>query len=88
MTDPEVLGAIRLHTVGGAGMSVLEKVVWLADTIEPNRVFPGVDAIREATGRGLEEGMRATVARQLEHLAAKGAPVHPGLFALRDELGL
>jgi len=87
VTDPEVLGAIRLHTVGGAGMSVLEKIVWLADYIEPNRDFPGIDALRAAAGRDLDEAMRAAVRRQTEHLAAKGAPAHPGLFALRDELG-
>ena len=87
VTDPEVLGAIRLHTVGGAGMRLLEKIVWLADYVEPNRAFPGVDELRAAAaGPSLDAAMRLAVRRQMEVLAAKAAPAHPGLFALRDEL--
>ena len=45
--DPEILGAIRWHTTGRAGMTKLEKLIYLADVVEPNRrVFPALPAIR------------------------------------------
>ena len=47
LTDPEILRAIEVHTVGSAQMSDLDKVVYVADYIEPNRDFPGVEQARE-----------------------------------------
>ena len=52
-----VVSAIRYHTTGKPGMSRLEKILYLADYIEANRSFPGVDALREAAHRSLDEGM-------------------------------
>ncbi len=47
ITDRDILDAIAYHTTGRIGMTVLEKVVYLADYIEPGRSFPGVDEVRE-----------------------------------------
>ena len=47
LSDPEILRAIEIHTVGSAQMSDLDKVVYVADYIEPNRDFPGVEEARE-----------------------------------------
>ena len=41
--DPEIPRAIEIHTVGAGQMSDLDKVVYVADYIERNRAFPGVD---------------------------------------------
>lgn len=57
VTDPAVLDAIRYHTTGRAGMSLLEKVVWLADFIEPGRIFPGVDEIRRLAEDDLDRAL-------------------------------
>lgn len=46
VSDPDVLNAIRWHTSGRPGMTILEKVIYLADYIEPGRHFPGVDEVR------------------------------------------
>ena len=43
----EVLDAIRYHTSGRPGMTLLEKIIYLADYIEPGRHFPGVEEVRE-----------------------------------------
>ena len=49
ITDEDVLGAIRCHTMGRENMSVLELVIFVADAIEQNRApYPGLDKIREA----------------------------------------
>lgn len=55
--SPAVLDAIRWHTTGRSGMSLLEKVIWLADYIEPGRQFAGVEQVREAATRDLDEAL-------------------------------
>ena len=56
--DPEVLGAIRWHTTGHANMTKLEKIVYLADMIEPNRKpYPGLEALRKLCMTDLDEAM-------------------------------
>lgn len=52
-----VVAAIRYHTTGRPAMSRLEKILYLADYIEVNRNFPGVDRLRAAAHRSLDEGM-------------------------------
>ena len=52
-----VVTAIRYHTTGRPAMSRLEKILYLADYIEVNRNFPGVDRLRAAAHRSLDEGM-------------------------------
>ena len=46
--DEDIINAVSYHTTGRPGMSLLEKIIYIADAIEPNRNYPGVDALREA----------------------------------------
>ena len=57
ISDAEVLAAICNHTVGRAGMTMMEKIVYLADMIEPLRDFPGVEALRALARQDLDAGM-------------------------------
>ncbi len=76
--DPEVLGAIRWHTTGRAGMTKLEKIVYLADMIEPNRKpFPGMDALRRLCGTDLDEALRLALRLSLAHVLRQGNALHP-----------
>ena len=50
----EVFRAIWWHTTGRAGMSVLEKILYIADYMEPNRCFPGVETLRELVWKDLD----------------------------------
>jgi len=68
ITDEDVLNAIRYHTTGRAGMSPLEKLIYLADMVEPNREFEGVEDIRAAFERDLDEGMYLGLKRTIEFL--------------------
>ena len=86
VNDPPVLRAIRLHTVGDAGMSTLERIVFLADATEPGRDFPGVADIRAAAENDLDEGLRVYVAGQFRHLVERRVPMHPGLLRLWNDL--
>lgn len=73
VTDEDVLSAIRWHTTGHAGMTPLEKLIYLADVVEPNRrPFPALKAIRAATWRSLDEGMRLAAERTLAYLDQRG----------------
>ena len=52
-----VANAIRWHTTGRAGMTTLEKVIYIADYIEPNRDFPGVEMLRQRAYDNINEAM-------------------------------
>ena len=75
--DAEILRAIEIHTVGSGTMSELDKVVYVADYIEHNRDFPGVDKARELAQRSLNQAVAYETARTVEHLARKGMPIYP-----------
>jgi predicted HD superfamily hydrolase involved in NAD metabolism len=53
--DADILRSIELHTTGGRGMTVLNKVVFVADYIEPGRSFRGVETARAIAKRSLDE---------------------------------
>ena len=75
--DADILRAIEIHTVGSGTMSELDKVVYVADYIEHNRDFPGVDKARELAQRSLNQAVAYETARTVEHLARKGMPIYP-----------
>lgn len=75
--DEEVLSAVASHTFGRVGMTELEKVIYLADTIEPARSFPGVERVRGAAERGLDDAMRVAYRVVICHLTERGRPLHP-----------
>lgn len=72
ITDPDILAAIRYHTTGRAGMSLLEKIVFLADYIEPARTFPGVDDVRHAAQRSLDEAVVLALTQGMGRLLERG----------------
>lgn len=73
ITDEQVLSAIRWHTTGREGMTKLEKIVYLADIIEPNRqAYPGLDALREAAFRDLDEAVRMAAVSTMRYVRARG----------------
>ena len=81
--DPEVLRAIRLHTTGDVGMTLLDKIIYLADMTEPSRSFEGVEKIRNASS--IDEMMRLALLRSIWYIKERGNPIHPAtLRALQD----
>lgn len=77
ITDVELLNAIRFHTTGRAGMSRLEKIVFVADMIEPNRRFDGVDRLRKKAQKNLDKAMSACVRHTLAFLIDTKQPIYP-----------
>ena len=80
ISDREVLSAIRYHTTGRADMALLDKVVFLADYIEPGRSFPGVDAVRECAEESLDEAVFMALRNTISFLLSKNASIYPDTF--------
>jgi predicted HD superfamily hydrolase involved in NAD metabolism len=86
ITDQEVLSAIRYHTSGKAGMSLLEKIIYLADYIEPGRHFPGVDEVRGMAVENLDRALLKSVQNTILFLMKKNQPVYPETFHTYNDL--
>ncbi len=86
ITDSEVIAAIRFHTSGRVGMSLLEKIVCLADYIEPGRDFPGVENIRKLAKVSLEEGLVAGFDSTISLLLEKRRIIFPLTVLARNDL--
>lgn len=86
ITDPEVLAAIRYHTSGRPAMTLLEKVIYLADYIEPGRHFPGVDEIRGMAMENLNKALIKAVQNTILFLLKKNQPVYPDTFYTYNDL--
>lgn len=86
ITDQEILDAIRYHTSGRPGMSLLEKIIYLADYIEPGRNFPGVDEVRAIAKDNLEEALIKAVQNTILFLMKKNQPVYPESFQTYNDL--
>ncbi len=72
----EICEAIRWHTTGRANMSKLEKILYLADYIEPTRDFPGVDALRKLCYEDLDAAMVLGLSMSLKEIRSHGAEPH------------
>ena len=87
VTDTDMLNAIRFHTTGRAGMSNLEKIVYIADMIEPNRKFPDVDTLRAAAQEmTLDDLMITCLSHSIQFLMSKHQPVFPDSFNCYNDL--
>jgi len=84
--DEEVLDAIRYHTSGREGMTKLDKIVCLADYIEPGRDFPGVENIRELAKNSLEEALIAGFDSTISFLLKKHKRIFPTTVLARNSL--
>lgn len=84
--DEEIYNAILWHTTGRANMTRLEKVIYLADFIEPTRDFPGVDALRDAVWDDLDRGLAMGLSMTVEEMRELGVPVHRNTLDALDYL--
>ena len=72
-----VVEAICNHTTGRANMSTLEKIIYVADYMEPCRDFPGVETLRELAYSDLDAALKLGLEMTLQHLARQGNEVSP-----------
>lgn len=86
ITDIEVLNAIRWHTTGKKGMTLLQKVIRLADHIEPLRNYEGVEEIRARAQVNLNEALLMAYDSSISHVIKKGALLHPAFIEARNDI--
>ena len=85
--DEDILNAIAYHTTGRAGMSTLEKIIFLADAIEPGRHYLGVEEIRKVAETDLDGACILSLARTIEHVRdEKGWYLHPATVEAKEYL--
>jgi len=82
----EVCDAIKWHTTGRPGMSLLEKIIYMADYIEPGRDFPGVDVLRESAYRNLDEALVKGLEMSIESVEEQGKIPHPNTLSAIEYL--
>ncbi|WP_314010265.1 bis(5'-nucleosyl)-tetraphosphatase (symmetrical) YqeK [Pseudostreptobacillus hongkongensis] len=86
ITDEAILDAIRYHTIGRSNMTLIDKIVYLADAIEDGRDYPGVDEIRNLAKTNLEKAILLELDIKIKHLIDKESLIHPNTIELRNSL--
>jgi predicted HD superfamily hydrolase involved in NAD metabolism len=84
--DDEILDAIAYHTSGRVGMSLLDKVVYLADYIEPGRSFPGVDEVRQTAKQNLDHAVIQALRNTVVFLMKRNQAIYPDTFKTYNDL--
>lgn len=82
----DVIQAIRLHTTGDEGMTLLDKIIFLADKIEKNRIYPEVEEIRKISLQNLDEALLIFINHNIERMIRKEGVIHPKTILFRNEL--
>ena len=75
--NENVVSAICHHTTGKADMTLLQKIIYVADYMEPNRDFPGVEKLRELAFTDMDAALKLGLEMTLEHLRNQGSEVSP-----------
>ena len=75
--NENVVSAIAHHTTGKADMSLLEMIIYVADYMEPNRNFPGVEELRSLAFTDIQAALKLGLEMTLEHLKNQGSEVSP-----------
>ncbi len=86
ITDEEILNAIRFHTTGRVAMSNLEKIIFVADMIEPNRKFDGVERLRKKAQKNLDKAMSACIRHTLAFLIDSKQAIYPLSIACYNDM--
>lgn len=84
--DQEVLDAIAKHTVGGVHLSLLDKIIYLSDIVEPNRDFPGVEKLRGEVYQDLDRALKHATEGTINQLTKNGRVIHPHSILMYKEL--
>ena len=85
--DTEIEQAIYRHTVAAPNMTALDKIIYFADMIEPNRNYPGVNELRALVEtKTLDEILLTALSESITFVVQKNSLVHPSTVAARNFL--
>ncbi|AKA72106.1 bis(5'-nucleosyl)-tetraphosphatase (symmetrical) YqeK [Clostridium scatologenes] len=74
--DEDILNAVAYHTTGRENMSQLEKIIYLADYVEPLRDFPGVEELRKISYENLDKALLLSFNNTIKFVLEKGQLIH------------
>jgi len=88
VTDTEVYQAIYWHSTARTGMTVVEKVLFLADKLDPEKIarYPYLPLIKALAGEDLDRAILEFLNRDLAQRMCQGDPIHPASLEARNEL--
>lgn len=84
ISDEDVLNAIAYHTTGRTNMTVLEKIIYIADYIEPMRNFNGVATLRTLAYENLDEALLLSFNNTIKYVIDKGELIHKDTIEARN----
>jgi len=84
--DTEILNAIQSHTTGRSQMSLMDKILYVADYAEPFREYEGATTARELAYENIDMAMLEAIEQKIQHLLEKKASIHPRTIAARNEM--
>lgn len=76
VTDEEILSAVRYHTTGKEKMTLLEKIIYVADLTSEDRDYPDVSKVRETAEESLEKATLRGLSFTIESNAKQNRPIH------------
>jgi predicted HD superfamily hydrolase involved in NAD metabolism len=82
--DESILTAIKYHTTGREGMDMLEKIIFIADFIEPGRTFPEAEEARKVAFVDIDKAILIALDRTIEFVLKKGALMHADTVFARN----
>lgn len=86
INDNEILSAIRYHTTAKTNMTLLEKLIYLADFTSMDRDYNGVEEMRRAVNVNLDKAMYIGLSFTISDLASHGNPIHPDTVDAYNEI--
>ncbi|MBQ7288103.1 MAG: bis(5'-nucleosyl)-tetraphosphatase (symmetrical) YqeK [Clostridia bacterium] len=84
----DIVSAVRYHTTAKPDMTLLEKVLYLADYTSADRDYDGVEEMRRAVEVSMEAALRVALQFTVQDLSARNLPIHPDTFMAYNEIML
>lgn len=88
INDDEIINAVRYHTTGRKNMTLSDKILFIADFISADRVYDGVDEMRERAEISLECAMDMGLSFTITDLVENSNPVHPDTIDAYNDIKL
>ncbi len=85
VNDEETLNAIRYHTVGRRDMTLLEKIIFVADLTEPGRNFPDIEYLRTLAFSDIDAAVKECVKGTIRVNKERGMPIHPAAYEILEK---
>ncbi|MGI6777564.1 MAG: bis(5'-nucleosyl)-tetraphosphatase (symmetrical) YqeK [Acetivibrionales bacterium] len=84
ISNRKVLDAISFHTTGRINMTMLEKIIFIADYIEPGRDFEGIEKIRTTAFNDIDAAMLIALDNSIRYIIYKGKLIHTNTIEARN----